>query len=113
MGDLFCEGRSIEEIQERFGVQRSTVLSHLVHCHDAGYALDPARIYALSALEPALRQPVLRRLAASTDLLLSPLFEEFGGLIPYEELHILRLYLRCRRAQDEAAGFEPRTPYAA
>ncbi|MBE2236297.1 MAG: DNA helicase RecQ [Caldilineaceae bacterium] len=113
VGDLFCEGRSIEEIQERFGVQRSTVLSHLVRCHDAGYALDPARIYALSALEPALRQPVLRRLAASTDLLLSPLFEEFGGLIPYEELHILRLYLRCRRAQDEAAGFEPRTPYAA
>ena len=56
---------------------------------------------------------MLRRLAASTDLLLSPLFEEFGGLIPYEELHILRLYLRCRRAQDEAAGFEPRTPYAA
>ena len=111
VGDLFAAGRTVEEIQQLYDVQRSTVLNHIVHYHAAGHALDPARILGLSQLEAELRRPVIRRLAASPEPLLSALFEEFGGLVAYEELHTLRLYLRCRAAQIEAAVFEQQTPY--
>ncbi|MCB9124384.1 MAG: DNA helicase RecQ [Caldilinea sp.] len=111
VGEMFAEGRSVEEIQKFFDVQRSTVINHLVHYQAAGHALDPARILALSQLEPALRQPALRRLAATTEMQLTPIYEEFGGLVSYEELHVLRLYLRCRRELDETAMFEQPAPY--
>src|SRR5690606_6132863 len=99
VGELFAAGQSVEEIQKLYDVQRSTVLNHLVTYQAAGHDFDPARILALSQLEPDLRRTVLRRLSASPEMSLSPIHEEFGGLVPYEELHLLRLYLRCRRDQ--------------
>ena len=81
VGEMFAAGRSVEEIQELFDVQRSTVINHLVHYQAAGHALDPARILALSQLEPALCQPALRRLAASPEMQLTPIYEEFGALV--------------------------------
>jgi len=111
VGELFAAGQSVEEIQKLYDVQRSTVLNHLVTYQAAGHDFDPARILALSQLEPDLRRTVLRRLSTSPEPLLSQIYEEFGGLVPYEELHLLRLYLRCRRDQDEAAVFEQPASY--
>jgi len=113
VGDLFAAGHSLDEIQALYDVQRSTVLNHLTRYQAAGHALEPSRILALSQLDAELRRPLLRRLAALPEMLLAVPYEEFGGLVSFEDLRILRLYLRCRRALDGPAVFDQDTPFEA
>ena len=113
MGELFESGRSVAELQATFGVKRSTVLENLERYHRAGHALDHRRLLEASELEPELQRGVLRRLATTNAQMLGPIFEEFGGLVSYDELRLLRLYLACRRARDEQAVFERNTVYTA
>ncbi|HHY57980.1 MAG TPA: DNA helicase RecQ [Chloroflexi bacterium] len=113
VGELFAAGRSVAELQATFGVKRETIIQHLERYHQAGHQLDHRRLLAASALTPEVRQEVLRRLAAADTYMLGPIFEEFDGLVPYEELRLLRLYLNCRRTQDEQAVFESSVRYRA
>jgi len=106
VGELFEDGRTIAELQELFGVKRDTVIQNLARYHEAGHSLDPGRLLAASELEPMLQRGVLRRLASTDAALLGPIFEEFGGLVPFDELRLLRLYLACRRAQDGKSSFD-------
>lgn len=111
VGESFEDGRTLAELQATYSVKRDTVIQNLERYHQAGHVLDPARLLAESTLEPELRRGVLRRLTGISAPVLGPVFEEFGGLVPYDELRLLRLYLCCRRAQDEQAIFEPHTRY--
>ena len=104
IGERFQAGYTLADLQDLFGINRSTILRHLRRYQQAGHSLDPTRLLAESELDPVIRRGVLRRLVGET--VLSPLFEEFGGLVSYDELHLLRLYLECRRKQDEQATFE-------
>jgi ATP-dependent DNA helicase RecQ len=72
----------------------------------AGHSLDPRRLLAMSELDPELQRGALHRLAATDTRMLGPIYEGFGGLVSYDELRLLRLYLACRRAQDAQAKFE-------
>ena len=112
VGESFEDGRTFAELQAAYGVKRDTVIQNLERYHQAGHALDPARLLAESTLEPELRRGVLRRLTGVSGPMLSPVFDEFGGLVSYDELRLLRLHLRCRRAQDEQAVFEQKGSYA-
>jgi ATP-dependent DNA helicase RecQ len=113
VGELFKDGRSVVELQATFSVKRNTVLENLERYHRAGHSLDHRRLLEASELEPELQRGVLRRLAATNTQMLGPIFEEFGGLVSYDELRLLRLYLACRRACDEQAVFERKTGYIA
>lgn len=113
VGELFKDGRSVAELQATFSVKRNTVLENLERYHRAGHSLDHRRLLEASELEPELQRGVLRRLAATNAQMLGPIFEEFGGLVSYDELRLLRLYLACRRACDEQAVFERKARYTA
>ncbi|HAJ35213.1 MAG TPA: hypothetical protein DCL15_05925, partial [Chloroflexi bacterium] len=111
VGELFEAGRSVAELQAAFGVKRETIIHNLERYQQAGHQLDHRRVLAASALAPELQQGVLRRLSATDAHMLGPIFEEFGGRVPYDELRLLRLYLDCRRARDVQAVFEARMNY--
>jgi len=113
VGELFEAGRTIAELQALFGVKRDTVIQNLERYQQAGHQLDHRRVLAASELTPEWQRSVLRRLAAENTHMLGPIFEEFGGLVSYDELRLLRLHLTCRRAQDEQAVFESRVSYKA
>jgi ATP-dependent DNA helicase RecQ len=113
MGELFEDGRSVAELQTMFDVKRATVIQHLERYQQAGHLLDHRRVLTESELAPELQRGVLRRLTAFDTTLLGPIMEEFGGLVSYDELRLLRLYLACRGAQDDRAFFELRGHYAA
>lgn len=111
VGKLFEDGRTVVELQAMFGVKRGTVIENLERYHLSGHQLNHERLLEASELDTELRRGVLRRLAATDTGTLAPIFEEFGGLIPYDELRLLRLYLACRRAQDKQAIFERNVSY--
>jgi ATP-dependent DNA helicase RecQ len=106
VGDLFEDGHGVAELQATFGVKRGAVIENLERYHQAGHQLDHRRLLEASELDPELQRGVLRRLAATNARMLGPIFEEFGGLVSYDELRLLRLYLACRRDQDAQAVFE-------
>lgn len=95
VGELFASGHSLDELQARYEVKRETILQHLDRYSETGGHLDANRLLALSALSPENRQQVL----AAFDRLglerLSPIYESLGGRIGYDELHLLRIYLRA------------------
>jgi ATP-dependent DNA helicase RecQ len=106
VGVLFEDGRTIADLQALFEVKRAAVIQNLERYHQAGHILDPSRLLTESELEPAWQRSVLRRLADADTCYLGPVFEEFGRLVSFDELRLLRLYLACRRAQDENAEFD-------
>jgi ATP-dependent DNA helicase RecQ len=95
VGERFAAGQTVEAIQEQFDIQRETILQHLHRFRLAGGQLDPQRLLASSRLPEPDR---VRALAAFEQLgleRLGPIHDALGGSIPYDELHLLRLYLLC------------------
>jgi ATP-dependent DNA helicase RecQ len=96
VGRLFNEGLSFPQLQERFGVQRSTIVQNLVDCALSGATLPADRLRAESHLSPEDQAAVLAAFAKHGTDRLRPIFDELSERIPYEELHLLRLYLRAQ-----------------
>jgi ATP-dependent DNA helicase RecQ len=95
---LFAAGLPVEEICAQLGVGRYTIISHLARHLDGGGALTAARLLASSQLMPDERARALTAFDACGFERLAPIFEELGGAVPYEELHLLRLYVRARES---------------
>jgi ATP-dependent DNA helicase RecQ len=98
VGELFAAGHSVEQLQELYGVRCATILKHLYNFHAGGGALDPERILSLSGLPAGRRDQVLALFDELGAARLTPVFEALNGVVAYEELHILRLYYRCRKS---------------
>jgi ATP-dependent DNA helicase RecQ len=97
VGELFAQGQSIAELAGRYGVAPQTIVQHLVTFVQSGQALDPDRVLAQSSLPPAQRDAVLSAFDRLGLERLGPVHEAFSGAIPYEELHLLRLYRMAAR----------------
>lgn len=95
VGELFAAGESIEAIAERYNVVTSTVIQHLQRYFESGARLDPERLFASSRLAEADRNRVLAAFEQLGLERLAPIHEALGRAISYDELHLLRLYLRC------------------
>ena len=65
----------------------------------SGGTLDPERVLAASYLPEAERARVLSAFERHGHVRLSPIHEALSEAVPYEELHLLRLYLLCRDRQ--------------
>ncbi len=96
VGALFAAGRTLEELQALYGVTRGTIVQHLSRCIYAGQRYDPGRIRALSTLSAEDQARVLAALTEHGAEQLRPIFDEFEGTIPYEELHIMRMVYAVR-----------------
>ena len=101
VGELFAAGQSIESLQALYGVQKSTIVSHLYDYLRAGHAVDPAPVLAASTLTPDQQAQVIENLATLGPERLAPIYEALEQAIPYVELHLLRVvFLAEQRAGD-------------
>jgi ATP-dependent DNA helicase RecQ len=91
VGELFATGWSIEQLQAHYGVQRSTIMSHLARFRQQGGAVDGERVRAASTLTLDQQTQVLALFDELGAQYLTPVFEALGGTIPYEELHVMRV----------------------
>lgn len=96
IGDAFAAGAMLDELETRFAIQRGTILQHLQRYRDAGNRFDPERVLANCRLSAAERARALAAFHAHGHEWLGPVHDALGGSVPYEELHVLRLYLTCR-----------------
>jgi ATP-dependent DNA helicase RecQ len=98
VGAAFAAGMAPTELQARYGVLQSTIVNHLYRYLQAGYAVDPERVLALSGLTAETRSRALEALAEHGPERLRPIFDALEGAVSWEELHILRVYVLCRDA---------------
>jgi ATP-dependent DNA helicase RecQ len=99
VGQLFNMGQTIQEIAARYGVTRGTIGQHLTRYLQEGGRLDPDRLLACSSLSELDRERTLQAFSSFGTARLAPIYEALSGAIPYEELHLLRLYLLARTSR--------------
>jgi superfamily II DNA helicase RecQ len=109
VGELFQSGLTLDDIAERYSVQRETVVANLHRFHRGGGQIDPARLLLCSRLGEAERRRVLETFDRLGLERLGPIHDALGGAVGYDELHLLRLYAVCRDAStpqpsNSAAG---------
>jgi len=93
MGQLFAAGQSLEKIAQQYDIRRETVIQNLCRFHEAGGALDSERVLAASGSPEQERSRVLSAFERLGHGRLAPVYQALSGAVPYEELHLLRLYL--------------------
>jgi len=102
VGELFGEGKSLEEIASRFNVMEETVIQQLYRFHQSGGRLDPQRLLGFSRLSDSEHDLVLNAFESLGCERLAPVREALLGAVSYGELHLLRLYWLCQaRAKPE------------
>jgi ATP-dependent DNA helicase RecQ len=92
IGRLFAAGQSLEQVARHFGILPETVIQHLCRFHEAGGTLDPERLLAASRLPGPERARVLNAFERLGHERLAPVYEALSRAVPYQELHLLRLY---------------------
>jgi ATP-dependent DNA helicase RecQ len=93
---LFVEGQTIEQIASAFEIKPGTVVQNLSRFQQAGGKLDPERVLGESNLRGSDRARVFALFEQLGTERLAPVYEALGGSVPYEELHLLRLYRVCK-----------------
>jgi superfamily II DNA helicase RecQ len=96
IGELFQAGHSLDEIAQRYSIQRATVVAHLHDFRQGGGRLDAGRLLAFSTLSEMERRRVLAAFERLGLERLAPVHEALSGAVAYDELHLLRLYALCR-----------------
>jgi ATP-dependent DNA helicase RecQ len=96
VGELFGEGKSLEEIASRFNIAEETVIQNLHRFHQSGGHLDPQRVLAHSRLSELERARVLSAFDSLGCERLAPIREALCGAVSYVDLHLMRLYWLCR-----------------
>jgi len=101
VGEAYLRGASIQDLREQWGVAQSTILGHLYNFTRSGRTLPAERILSECTLSAPDRDRALAQFASLGYELLGPVFAALEGTIPYEDLHLLRLYYACRLAGSE------------
>jgi len=99
VGEAFNNGRSVQELMDRYRVKQSTILNHLFRYLHEGNLLRSEDLINQSRL-PKDKQ---KRVFTSFDRLgtekLRPVFEALNEEVTYEELHLLRLHYVCHSGE--------------
>jgi ATP-dependent DNA helicase RecQ len=93
---LFAEGQTIEQIAASYQVQSETVVKHLQMFQQSGGALDPRQVLRESKLEASQQARVFEAFQRIGTERLAPVYQALGATVPYQELHLLRLYWFCK-----------------
>jgi ATP-dependent DNA helicase RecQ len=110
VGSRFASGETVESLCLQYGVVRATILNHLCRFVAFGGTLAPGRVLDLCRMPDEQRAGALDALAELGEERLTPVFEALNGAVPYEELHVLRLYLRCLQSQVSSGASVGNTP---
>ncbi len=93
-GMLMEEGLGVEAIAEKRGLKVDTVMGHIEKLVESGKTVDINGLVDTEKLKPIVA--VLRHQATDE---LKPVFEHFGGSVPYEDIRLARTWLRLRALQ--------------
>lgn len=104
MGDLFARGGTLEQIAKRFNILPETVIQNLYRFGESGGELDPERLLAMSKLSESDHKRVLEAFEQLGIDRLAPVYEALLQAVPYEELHLMRLYVVAGRGRKVPAG---------
>lgn len=104
IGELYNSGRSVQDIMDDFGIQKSTVLDNLYRFARDGFSIDSGRIIEFSASSEDERAKVIEAFERKGTDFLRPVHEYLGGSIDYEELKVIRLYYLYRYSGKAAAS---------
>jgi ATP-dependent DNA helicase RecQ len=96
IGQAFADGQAAAEIQAAWGIGLGTVVNHLYNYVQSGHPLPAERVLALSRLDEEGRQRAVQAFDEHGTDRLRPIFDALGESVPYDELHIIRLYCLCR-----------------
>ena len=94
--ELYRQGRSVSVIAEIFGIKSGTVINHLWEAIKVGESIDPEPLLAGSQLSAEEQERVLQLFAELGTSTLRPVYEALGEAVPWDELHLLRLYVVAR-----------------
>ncbi len=95
VGEAFAAGQTVEQLMALYNIKQSTIVAHLGQYVRSGGTLDPVRILAISKLSREEQERVLKLMTELGPERLSPIFEALGGVVSYEELHVMRTYSHC------------------
>ena len=96
IGELYASGQTLDKIAARFNVMRETVINHLYRFAQAGGKIDAARVLRECSLAEPDRRRAIQAFQRFGLERLAPVHQALNGRVPYDELHLLRLYLRAR-----------------
>jgi ATP-dependent DNA helicase RecQ len=96
IGAAFAAGESLEELAKRFDIKRETVIQNLARFVESGGKLNPTRLLACSRLSQGEQKRVFETLKQLGCERLGPVHDALGASVSYEELHLLRLWLKCQ-----------------
>jgi superfamily II DNA helicase RecQ len=99
IGELFAGGKSLEELAQHYQVTTQTVVENLQRFVENGGQVAPERVLALSRLPETELARVLSAFESLGLERLAPVHEALAGAVNYNELHLLRLYMLCRKQQ--------------
>ncbi len=94
--DLYRCGTGVAEIAEMFAIQPKTVINHLWEAVQAGESIGAEPLLPLCTLPAEQQERTLRTFAELGTGALRPVYDALGEAVPWDELHILRLYAVAR-----------------
>jgi len=97
--NLFHQGQTVEQIAASYQVHPETVITYLQRFQQCGGSFDPQRLLRESKLEPSKQARVFEAFRQIGTERLAPVYLALGATVPYEELHLLRLYWLSRGRQ--------------
>jgi ATP-dependent DNA helicase RecQ len=97
IGEAFAAGATVDKLASRFHIKPGTVLQNLARYVESGGKLDAERLLSGSRLTTAQRERVFGEFKRHGLERLAPVRDTLGGTVSYEELHLLRLCLKCRQ----------------
>jgi ATP-dependent DNA helicase RecQ len=104
VGDIFNSGRSITEIMAIYNIKQTTAIKHLYRYVMDGFDLRSDAILAISTLPPDQKKAAFNAFDQCGTEYLKPVFESLKGVVSYDELNILRLYLLSGQCVAEPAS---------
>ena len=97
VGEAFAEGASLVDLAAHYNVKRQTVITNIGKFIEAGGKISAEALQLQSELATDDQQAVLDAFDVLTDYTLSPIYNQFEGRIPYDELHLLRIVQRLKK----------------
>jgi len=92
---LFEQGQTVEQIAADYKIKSETVIRHLQRFQSSGGTLDPSKVLSESKLEISEQARVFEAFQRIGPERLGEVYHALAGAVPYQELHMLRLYWFC------------------
>jgi len=95
ISELFVGGQTLEQIAAHYKIHAETVIQHLQRFQSSGGTLDPSKVLSESKLEISEQARVFEAFQRIGPERLGEVYHALAGAVPYQELHLLRLYWFC------------------